>query len=320
MNGWLAFRTGISRMVHHWQALLIVFAVNLLAALLLATLPALSLVPDLGHRPAIRKVADGVDAWLVVETTLSPFTNAVLEQGGPGRESPPGLQQTILWVLLAAATVPLAAWLPAAFLNGGLLRIYAEADQPFRWRRFFRGCWHWWGMFLLLGVVQGIAFLAILVPGIALGVVAVVAAGGWLAWMVIAGLALVGVFALALIECTRIVAVVEGTRNLLHAFAGAMRFVLRHPLSLAGFYGLALLLAGVLHAGYRLGLMPHLPLDQWLLVLVVQQTFILARLATRLVRLAGGVVLIAHSTLADPDRTRAGGRVSQAFEPAIHLD
>jgi len=37
--------------------------------------------------------------------------------------------------------------------------------------------------------------------------------------------------------------------------------------------------------------MPHLPLDWWPLVLLVQQTFILGRLWARLVRLAGGVAL-----------------------------
>jgi hypothetical protein len=88
-----------------------------------------------------------------------------------------------------------------------------------------------------------------------------------------------------------VVAVVEGTQNVFQAFAGALRFVFRHALPVAGLYGLALLLLGTLHVLFRQGLMPRLPLDWWLLVLLVQQLFILARLWARLVRLAGGVAL-----------------------------
>jgi hypothetical protein len=60
----------------------------------------------------------------------------------------------------------------------------------------------------------------------------------------------------------------------------------------AGLYGLALALLGALHALYRWGVMAHLPLGWWPVVLLVQQAFILGRLGVRLVRLAGGVALV----------------------------
>ena len=51
----------------------------------------------------------------------------------------------------------------------------------------------------------------------------------------------------------------------------------------------------LLHALYRLGLMPLLPLEWWLLVLAVQQSFILLRLGSRLARLAGASALLRHA-------------------------
>ena len=290
MNGWDAFRTGLSRVARCWQVLLVLFTVNLLTALPLAVLPALGLAAELGHRPAIRQAADGVDAWLVTETLMSLLSSTALESAG-WPELMRRLQQATLLGLCTAAVLPLLAWLPAAFLSGGALLTYVKAPQSFRWRRFLWGCWHWFGAFLLLGVVQGLASTLLFLPVIVAAMAAVAAVGGWLAWVIVPPLALVAVCWLALVEYTRIVAVAGETRNIFRAFAGAMRLIFRRPLPVAGLYGLALLLLGLLHALYQGGLMSHLPLDWWPLVLLVQQTFILGRLWARLVRLAGGVAL-----------------------------
>jgi len=299
VNSWDAFRTGLSRTLRYRWVLLILFAVNLLSALPLAVLPALGLASELGHRPAIRQAADGVDAWLVTETLTAPLSGTALGEGG-WPELTRRLRQATLLGLLTAAALPLLAWLPATFLSGGVLLTYAEAvrlsahdeaPQPFRWRRFLWGCYHWFGAFLLLGVVQGVASVVVLIPATGAAVAAVAAAGGWLAWVVTPLLALVVVLWLVLFECARVIAVVGETRNVARAFAETVRFVFRRPLAVAGLYGLALLLLGLLHALYRWVLMPLLPLDWWPLVLLVQQVFILARLWARLVRLAGEVAL-----------------------------
>jgi hypothetical protein len=303
VNGWDAFRAGLSHATRHRRVLLILFAVNLASGLLLAALPALGLAGGFGHRPAIRQAADGVDAWLIVETLMAPLSGTALGEEGGWPELTRGLRQATLLGLATAATLPLLGWLPAAFLSGGVLLTYAEAVRlsardaaprsapRFRWRRFLWGCWHWFGAFLLLGVVQGVTSVVLFVPlvGVAMGIVAVV--GSWLTWVVVPLLALIAVLWLALVECTRIVAVMEGTRNVVRALGEAVRFVFRRPLPVAGLYGLALLLLGLLHALYRWGLMPHLSLDRWPFVFIVQQSFILARLWARLVRMAGGVAL-----------------------------
>jgi hypothetical protein len=291
VNGWQAFRTGLSRPLHYRWLLTVLFAVNLVSALLLAILPALSLATGLGRRPAIRQAGDGVDAWLVIETLMTPITGTALGEGGFGSEAARELQRATLLGLLTAAALPLLAWLPATFLSGGVLLTYAEAPHPFRWRRFLWGCCHWFGAFLLLSLVQGAFSSLIFIPVIAAaaGVVAVV--GQWLWWVAVPLLGLVAALWVALTEYTRVAAVAGETRNVARAFSQAVRFVFRNFPAVTTLYGPALLLLGLLYAIYRWGLMPHLPLDWWPLVLVVQQAFILARLWARLVRLAGGTAL-----------------------------
>ncbi|HET89507.1 MAG TPA: hypothetical protein ENN99_02020 [Chloroflexi bacterium] len=302
MNGWRAFQLGISRTIRYWWVVLILFGVNLLSALSLAVLPAGSLASQFGHRIAIQAAADGVDAWLVVETLMSPLSSGAL--GGQSvLELANWLQQITLLGLLTALVLPLLAWLPAAFLTGGLLLTYVEVTQPFRWRRFLWGCWHWWGAFLLLGVMQGILVILLLLPltGAVVGLVAI--AGGWSAWVGLPLLTVVVAVGLAWIEGARIAAVLGGMRNPFHALGLALRFTIRHLPAVGVLYGLALALLGLLHILFRGLLLPRLPLDGWLLVLVVQQIFILARLWARLVRLAGGAALYRDSRIpraADP--------------------
>jgi hypothetical protein len=318
VNGWQAFRSGITLTLRYWQVVLILFVCNLLSALIAAALPALLVASGLGHRPAIHEAADGMDAWLVLEAAFSPLADMALEPQAAEPQLSSGLGPATLVGLLVALALPVLAWLPASFLSGGLLLTYVEAlrsgvhDQglrPFRWRRFVWGCWHWWGAFLLWGAVQALAFLGIMVPAIVLGVGAVAAGGRWVAWVVAPLLGLVAVLGLMLMEWTRILAVAGGTRNLFRAFGQAARFVLRRPLAVASLYGLSLLSVGALHAVYRLGLLPVLPLDWWPLVLIVQQSFVLARLGTRLARLAGGASLLVRSPL--PTRGQAVASVGE---------
>jgi hypothetical protein len=133
--------------------------------------------------------------------------------------------------------------------------------------------------------------LLILTPLAFASAVAVALVGDWLLWLCAPALALLTLLGLALMEYTRILSVTDGTRNIFRALGRALRLVWRQPLAVLALYLLSLLLAALLHAVYRVGLMPYLPLDKWLLVLLVQQGFIAARLGARLARLAGGVTL-----------------------------
>ena len=89
-------------------------------------------------------------------------------------------------------------------------------------------------------------------------------------------------------------------RNIFGAFGQAIRFIFRNLLAVAGLYDLTLLLLLLLYILYHWALRPHLPLSWWLLVLVVQQAFVLTRLWTRLIRLAGSTALYQTRTGATP--------------------
>lgn len=293
MNGWRAFLRGISLVVRYPQTWLLLFVANLLPALLLAALPAMSLTSGLARRPVIQDVADGVDAWLVVESTMAPLALMTLgTEADTGGGSPLGL----LGILLILAGLPLAAWLLPAFLEGGILHTFLQAGT-FRWRAFLRACWHWWGVFILLAAAQGLATVFVLAPAVP----STVAAGG-VAWLALPVLALAVAPGLAVMEYTRVLAVARDTRNPFRAFGMAVRFVFGRRQRPAVFvlYVVGLLAVALLHALYRLGLMPLLPLDRWLLVLAVQQSFILLRLGSRLARLAGASALLRHAE-GEPD-------------------
>lgn len=288
MHGWHAFRAGLGLSLRYWWLLLILYAVNVLSALLLAVLPALGLATWLGHLPVIREIADGVDAWWVIETLLSPITDTVT---GAPPQSTGSAGYTLLLGLLTLAALPLLAWLPAAFLNGGVLLTYSDHPQKPCWRRFLWGCWHWFGAFLLWGAVQAIATAVVAVPLVSAAMAVTALAGRWLAWIFVPLLAPIGVAWVALMELTRVAAVTGETRHVFRAFGEAARMVFRHPLQVIALYGPALLLLGLPHGIYW-ALKPHLPLDWWPLVLLVQQGVVAIRLWARLVRLAGGTALL----------------------------
>ncbi|MBN1955396.1 MAG: hypothetical protein JW900_10145 [Anaerolineae bacterium] len=291
MAGWLVFRAGLARALRYRRLVLVAYGANLLGGLALLLLPAAALAGGLGHRPAVRYAADGVDAWLVFETVMSPLVQAALGPDGGEPTLSRGIQQGLLLTLLVGGTLPLLAWLANSFLAGGVLLVYAEAPSPFRWRRFLWGCWHWLGAFLLLGLLQAAAGVALVSLGVFLLALAA-SAGGWLVAVILLAVIVLGLACLVLVEMTRAVAVVEGVQNVARALALAVRLSVRRMPALAGLYGLSLLLLAGVHGIYRWLLAPLLPLEWWLLALVVLQLFVLARLLARLIRLAGGIALL----------------------------
>jgi hypothetical protein len=287
MGAWSAFRAGIARAFRYRWILVVALAVNLISALALVALPAGMLAGPPAHR-AIRQAADGVDAWMVIEALMSAAGEAAL--GGNSDAAESRLATGMLLALLTMALLPLLAWPPGAFLSGGALLVYAEAPQPFRWRRFLWGCWRWFGVFLLLDAALGLAFAVVF--GLALTFVLTASiAAGWVAWVALPLLAVAALVWLALAELTHAIAVADGTRNVFRALARAATLLFRRLPAVVGFYGLALLLTLLLHGIFRLGLLPLLPLSWWPLVLVTQQLYIIGRLWARLARLAGGVAL-----------------------------
>jgi hypothetical protein len=125
---------------------------------------------------------------------------------------------------------------------------------------------------------------------LALGL-AVAFLGAWGLWLSLPGLLLL-LFWLALLDFTRLLAVVSDTRRLLGVFVRAVGFVIRHTPALLVLYLLVYLLLGCLFLLFGWGIQPYLPPTWWPLLLLGQQLFILLALAVRLIRLAGGAALV----------------------------
>ena len=289
-----ALLEGFRRLTHYWPALLAAYGVNLLSAVVLAAFPALGLF-QAAYRPALADAAQGISARMVVDFIGGGITNATQGINPDGR----AVQLALLWALVTVVALPFLAWLPAAFLNGGLVLTYVESPAPWRPRRFLWACWHWFGPFLLLGLGQVVAPALIAVPAVVfLG--AAWEQARWAAWIVAALLAADLAVSLALFEVAGVWMVSHTSRNLGRALREAFSFLFRNAGSLAVIYAVALAGLGLAHALYDLGLWPHLPLAVWPVVLVVQQAFILTRLAARLLRLSACAVLITSSPTPSP--------------------
>ncbi len=178
--------------------------------------------------------------------------------------------------------------------SGGLVLTYVESPAPWSWKRFTWGCWHWFGAFILLGLVQVIVTGLASVVAVIL-VVMVLGEASWLGWVVAALLALDLAVTLALFEVAAVWMVSRPSRDVIRALVQAFHYVIEHAAPLAALYALALGALGLVHALYVWGVWPNLPLAFWPLVLVAEQAFILVRLAARLLRLSSVAALMASS-------------------------
>jgi hypothetical protein len=213
-----------------------------------------------------------------MEFEESPLTTGIL-QGGQEPVLSRGFQQGLLVGVLTLAGALLLAWITSSFLAGAILSTYSRAPARFEWRPFLGAGWHWFGAFLLFNALQALAALVVF-----LILLTAVGPAGRLAWPVIA---LFLALWLAWTESTRAIAVRHGTRNVFRSAGRAAVLIFRRPGSILAFYAFGAAALVMIHLGFRLGLMPHLPLEQWPLVLLVGQAFILLRLWARLARWAG---------------------------------
>jgi hypothetical protein len=289
-----ALALGARRVVRFWPVLLLMLLGTLLSAGLLALIPALNLF-GLAHRPVIDEMASGIRAWQLVDL-IGIISGSLTTNGG----NP--IFSSLAIVLLGFAAMPLVGGIASAFLYGGVLVTYKvtqpgsrlggelvdgnETPPKFRLRDFLCGCWHWFGAFLALGIIQallfvGMCFLLITLviflarlgpPGIAASV-AIVLLAAWL-WLMV-------------FELARVRLVLNDTRNPFRGLWLSIGDLFHRPLPLLAFYAAALLLLLVVQAVFRLGINPRVPLEALIPALIVQQGFILVRLFCQALRLAG---------------------------------
>lgn len=300
---------GARRAARLWPVLLLMLLGTLLSAGLLALIPAQTLL-DLSRRPVIADMAAGIRAWKIIDLFGQIGGMQV------GSTSSPASTQFFL-LLLGFAVMPLVGGVVSAFLYGGMLLAYSEsaasdrlaawrsaaglADQTnlaaepqaerFSLRRFLWGCWHWFGGYLALALIQallffGAAFLTVTLAMFLFRQGPAGTAGG------IALLVVVLVLWLMLFELARVRMVLNGTRNPFRGIGLAFGDLFRRPLALLAFYTAALLVLMAVQVVFRLFINPNVPLELLLLALLVQQGFILLRLFLTGARLAGLVDLL----------------------------
>lgn len=284
MTGFRAYLQGVSRTAACRGLVAVMVVVGLLGALVAAA-PAAVAMSEPARRPAIRGVIDDVDAWMVIDAlSTPPLQEASAAFAGEGS------RRAVQLALLTMTVLLLLTWLSSAFLSGGALRTFAEGDC-FRWSRFLRSSWRWFGTLLLWGLLQTVATVVLFVPLLVAAGVVVTVVGGCVTWVVVALLLALALLWLALMEFGRVVVVVGERRNVFRAFGQAVRFVLRRPLRVGVLYGLSVLSWVVVYVLYRWALVPRLPRTWWLLAFVLQQGFVALWLRIRLGRWAGGVAL-----------------------------
>jgi hypothetical protein len=278
-------RKGWTRSARYWQVLLALFLVNLLGGLLLAIIPALELLGP-AHYTAVREAASGIPAWMASEILLNPVGNLSFQAGANSRAISSALQNGILSILIALGLLPGISWLPGCLVSGGLLLTYKESPEGFRWKCFLWGCWHYWGAYLLLGLLQTLLTLLVFILVITVFSITI----GFIPWSA----ALLAPLAILLIvlwtgfmELAQVCLVVGENRSIGAALRAALSLLWRRFIPLTTYYILSLGLLLGLHLIFQFGLFPRLPLAFWPLVFVLQQSFIFLRLLTHAARLAG---------------------------------
>jgi len=292
------------------------FPLGLLALLLAtaaATLPAAmavyaSIQDDLGDSLIASKVAAGIDLrW------WQEFAG----QGGPGRSfyptiiggaAPVSTYSDLLDGMgppmeAVGAIVPgLLLWM---FLSGGLLDRYARRRRTGT-RGFFGACGVFFFRFLRLGLLAAIAYAFLLGPfhwwlfdGLYPWITreTSVERTGFVWRVVVYAIWLVPVLLVNLIvDYAKVRAVVEDRHSVIGAMVAAGRFVLRHPASVAGVYGVNAVIAAVVLLVYIL-VAPGGRGGDWRLLaaLAVGGAYLLARLAIRLAFLASAMTLVERS-------------------------
>ena len=288
-NGWQTFITSFKTVCQYWQLVLIVWVINLIPAFCLTLIPAASLFPY-SYNPIISQVADGVDGWQVMETLLSPLTPSNTEDEITPTDFDIQRQFLAMGSIIFACILPLAG-LSTAFLRGGLLATYTNQPKAFSMRYFLSNCWHWFGVFIVQNILQILSLLIIFGVFI-ISVTMATYLGTITFWFTLPIICCLLVCWLAQWELTAALAINNNNHNIFQATIQATIYLLKVPLTWLSLYIPTLILLLLGHGVYRYGLRPAFPLNGWMLLLTIQQLFILWRLTLRLVRYAGNLIII----------------------------
>lgn len=289
-NGWKAFLTAFKNVYQYWQLLLITWLITLIPAFCFTLIPAASLFPY-SYNPIISQVADGVDGWQVIETFLNPLSPSNAEDDITPTDFNTQRQFLAMGSIIFACVFPLVT-LSTAFLRGGILATYAKQPNPFAIKYFLKACWHWFGVFILQNILQILSLLLIFGPLIAISIAMATYLGAITLWLTLPILCFSLIFWLAQWELTAALAINNNNRNIFQAAIQTVVYLIKSPLTWLSLYIPSLILLLLGHVIYRYGVRPIFPLNGWILLLIIQQLFILWRLIIRLVRYAGNLIIV----------------------------
>ncbi|MEK7405662.1 MAG: hypothetical protein AAB225_11190, partial [Acidobacteriota bacterium] len=247
---------------------------NLAFALAFAAPVAALLVRNLGHSLYAQEMLAGFDVQWVTEFLLET-------RGWPA-------------VMLGPLAIVVAAGylLLSAFLAGGAITVFAAPEPRYVPAAFWQGCGRNFGRLFRLLVYSLPAYAVVMAVNVGLAKL-----GQWIwrdsmqekpvvlfGWGRVALVLLLFLFVNMVFDYARIRLVAEDSRKSLRAALGSFRFAWRNLGPASGTYAAVLLLAAALFATYWLlcGLLPRHHLVWLLLVLLVQQAYLIARLGVRL--------------------------------------
>ena len=245
-----------------------------------------------GAIPALVWFRGALNTRVETESLLTRFNVGAFADLGKYSEVGPF---SFLWASVAG--VALIAFVGSAFMNGGILEALGSQDDGRSFmHRFHRGGGHFFWRFVRLNAIAftGVAIVIGIAAALRRRVMTPLSDSEWepagMFWG-LAGLAVTGLVALWFVlalDYARIRVARDGSRAMLPAYFGAMRFVARRFVATYGLAILALGFLGALFAAYVAGETAWTA-STWMAILAlagVQQVIVLARTGLRVMQVA----------------------------------
>ncbi len=245
-----------------------------------------------GGIPALVWLSGALNSRVETESLLTQFNLGAFADLGKYSEASPF---SFLWA--SAAGVALIALVGSAFMNGGILEaLGSEDDGRSFMHRFHRGGGHFFWRFIRLSAAAftGVAIVFGIAAALRSKVMTPLSDSEWepagMFWglVMLAVTGLVAEWFLLALDYARIRVARDGSRAMLPAYFGAMRFVARRFVATYGLAILALGFLGALFVAY-LACETAWTASTWLAILAlagVQQVVVLARTGLRVTQVA----------------------------------
>ena len=300
MNVMNAFRRGLNLVAEHIKIVPIIYAINLTVAAVLAVPMFATLDGALSHRAANETMMQGFDhTWW---SEFSFHADSFEKTFRPSLSSGFGPLFDNLELLLTGRFTNFGIWIfvlglaylmLVAFTNGGVIGTFIDEKRTFSVRRFFATSGYFFHHFFALALTAVLVFFLVykFVSSFIFGIVDAVTAS-WVSepaiWFLNLGgyllLLVLVVFINMIFDYAKIIIVSEEKESSWLCIWLALKFAVPHLFKTSGLYyllsGLGVLLVVVF--GLLLTWIPSGTVFMLILAILVQQTFILAKIALRL--------------------------------------